>query len=287
MGEVSKIKNSFILLYGSGCTGKSASLATLFKLRAIRPKQRVIYLTTEKNALPGIGWGLARHNITLAPKQFYYAQVKAKQKKAFGAEIVALKKFAASTIDATYAPEGKTNANKDKYTFFIDVCSGLHKFSGIDYVTGEVEDLGNIGELEEQDILIVDGLTPIVHGIWNLIQGDRKMNNINDYQIVQKQVKDFTQELVNSLDCGLVLLAHEEFDEAKILRPAINCGQKLHGSFISVFTDTIYSYKTMANKFCWAGKKMGVETAARNFPPVDTLEQDFSLYNFFRMDGKS
>lgn len=280
---MSKIKNSFVVLYGEGGSGKSTSIATLFKLREQRPGMRVIFLSTESNAIPGIQFGLDHHKIKVEPKQFYVAKVEQKtKKKAFVAELAALRQFAKDTIDTTYNVDKKTNANKDKYTFYIDVVSKLTNVVGVDYVTGEEVDLGNIGELTEQDILVVDGLSLIVAGIWSLIQGDRMMNAQNDYQVVQKALKEFTINLTQALDCGLVLLAHAEQDKQGLWRPAINCGQALHGSFGGVFTDIIYAYRTQANAFKWAGKKLGYETIARSLPFQDSLDPDFSKYNLFK-----
>ncbi len=283
-----EIKQANILLYGLGCSGKSFSLATLFKLRDIRPEQRVVLLATEKNSLDGIRRGLAHYKIDLQPGQFYYMVVKPKSKKAFGAEIVALEKFAKDNVTATYTVKPESNSNKDKYTYFIDVVKGLHNLKVTDFVTKEEEVLGNIGELEEQDILIIDGLSPIVNGIWGLLQGDRKVNVIGDYQVVQKQLNDFTYELVNSIDCSLIMLAHadrllDDIEKTEKLRVSLDCGVAMSGKYIGKFSDVIYSYSnTLTNKFVWTGKKSGVETAARNFPAEDNLVPDFSLYNFFK-----
>ncbi len=279
---MSRVKQAIILLYGSGCVGKSFSLATLFKLRDIRPNQRVILLCTENNSLPGIEQGIRHYNIKLEPDQFIIVEVKPKQKRAFKAKAAAFRKFASGTKEQVYSSPKDTNANKDKYTYLIDVIDKLESLTGYDYVTNEEVKLGNIAELEEEDVLIVDGLTPIIHGIWNLVQGDKLVNDQNEYQIVQKQVKDITQELVSSITCSLVMLAHEEQDKKGITRPHLNCGQALHGNYIGAYTDTIYAYKTMANKFCWAGKKLNVETGNRNFPASDSLEPDFSKYFFFK-----
>lgn len=276
-----EINRSHILLYGGGCTGKSASLATILKLVPKRPKQRVIVLSTENNCIAGLQWGLRYQNIPLEENQLFFSEAKPKQKRAFKSKIAAFKKFAENTVTQNYSTAKDSTQNKDKYTYLIDVLAKLEELKAIDQFTDKEVAFGNIADLEEQDVLIVDGLTPIVHGIWNLVQGDKLVNDQNDYQIVQKQVKDITQELVSSLNCSLVLLAHEERDKKDMIRPAINCGQALHGSYIGAFTDTIYSYKSNANKFFWAGKKLNVETAARNFPAAENLEQDFSKYEFF------
>lgn len=271
------IKKPAVLLYGGGCVGKSFSLASIFKV----PKKRLIVLSTENNAIAGLEKGLAHYKIKLEPNQLIIAKVTPKSKKAFSAKLNAFKTFAANSVTANYSTDKNSSANKDKYTYLIDVIAKLTKLNGVDYVTGEEVELGNIAELEEHDVLAIDGLTPIVHGIWNIVQGDKLVNDMNDYQVVQKQVTDITSELVNSVDCTLIMLAHEEVDSKGVLHPSINCGQALHGRYIGHYTDTIYAYKTMGGKFVWSGKKAKVETGARSYPAEDNLEPDFSLYDFF------
>lgn len=280
------VKNPSILLYGGGCVGKSFCLATLFKLLPIRPNQRVVILTTENNSIAGLERGLQSHNIKLENNQLFIAEVRPKQKKAFRAKLNALKGFAGNTVSQNFSTEKGSNANKDKYTYLINVISKLTSLTVVDYVSKETSDLGNIAELEKEDILVIDGLSPITHGIWNLVQGDKLTNDQNDYQIVQKQLNDITSELVNSIDCGLIMLAHEEEDKKDKLHPALNCGQALHGKYIGHFTDTFYAYKNKKGVFVWAGQKLNIETGARNLPSEDNLVPDFSLYNFYHDNGK-
>lgn len=287
---VNKIKQAIILLYGLGAVGKSFSLATLFKLRDIRPNQRVVVLTTEKNAISGLERGLKHYKIDLKPNQLFISVVRPKNKKAFSTELNALKKFANDTVSQTQQTSKDSNANKDKYTYFIDVIQGLHNFKGVDYVTGEEVTLGNISDLKEEDILVIDGLSPIIHGIWCLLQGDRKVNQIGDYQCVQKQINDLTYELVNSIECSLIMLAHadrlmDDIEKTEKIRVALDAGVALSGKYIGKFADVIYANVTNGGKHVWTGKKLNVETAARNFPSADGLEPDFSLYNFFKDDG--
>ena len=287
---MNKIKQAVILLYGLGCSGKSFSLATLFKLQTLRPNQRVIVITTEKNSMDGLQRGLKHHKIDLKAGQLFYTAIRPKNKKAFKTELSALKKFASETITQTMQTSKDSNANKDKYTYFIDVVGGLETIKAIDYITGEEVMLGNIAELKEEDILVIDGLSPIIHGIWSLLQGDRKVNQMGDYQVVQKQINDFTYELVNSIECSLVMLAHadrlmDDIEKTEKIRVALDAGVALSGKYIGKFADVIYANVTNAGKHVWTGKKLNVETAARNFPNADGLEPDFSLYNFFKEDG--
>jgi len=284
------IKQAIILLHGLGSTGKSFSLATLFKLRDIRPNQRVILLATENNSFAGIQKGIKFYGLDIKPNQFYYAVIRPNTKKAFSAELNALKKFASDSVSKAMTTDKDSNANKDKYTYFIDVVSGLTNIKAKDYVTGEEVTLGNIADLSEEDVLVIDGLSPIVHGIWGLLQGDRLINQLSDYGVVQKQLNDFTYTLVNAIKCSLVLLAHsdrlmDDIEKVEKIRVSLDCGIAMSGKYIGKFSDVIYANVTNAGKFIWTGRKIGVETAARNFPAQDNLEPDFSLYCFFKDDG--
>lgn len=272
-----------ICLFGDGCTGKSASIATLFKLRDKVPGMRVIFLSTESNAFNGLKWGLKHYGVDLKENELILAEVKPKVKKAFSAKLSAFKKFAEGTGKEAYSVGKETSANKNKYTYLIAVLEKLDSFVGIDFVTDEEVNVGNIAELSSTDFLVIDGLSSITHGIWNLLQGDRLVNDQNDYQIVQKQVVDITSELITSTDCHIVLLAHEERAKDDKIRIALKAGQALHGSYKGLWANVIYSYKTNAGGYFWSGKKMNVaDIAARDFPEKDGLQPDFSLYDFFR-----
>ncbi len=290
MASSNSVKQAIVLLYGLGCSGKSFSLATLFKLRNLRPGQRVIFIATERNAMAGLERGLKHYNIKLEAGQFYYIIARRKSKKAFSAEVKALEKFAKETVSQTMQTPKDSTGNKEKYTYFIDICKNLEKVNATDYVTGEVEDLGNISDLKPEDILVLDGLSPIIHGIWCLLQGDRKINQMGDYQVVQKQINDFTYELVDSIECSLILLAHadrllDDIEKTEKIRVSLDAGVALSGKYIGKFGDVIYANVNNSGKFVWTGKRSGVETAPRNFPAKDGLDPDFSLYNFFRDDG--
>jgi hypothetical protein len=284
------MKQAKILLYGLACVGKSFSLATLFKLLKWYPDMRVIYLMTERNAMSGLERGLTHHKIELKENQLIYCVVRPKSKKAFKNEANALKKYVSqSAADAQKADA--SNMNKDKYTYFNDVINGLDSFKGIDYITKEEITIGNVGDLDYTDILVIDGLSPITHGIWNIVKGDRVGGQQNDYQVVQYWIKQFTTNLIE-IDCSVILLAHadkimDDIEKIEKMRVSLDAGVALAGKYAGNWGDVVYAYVNAAGKRLWAGKKMGVEAAARNYPEEDNLEQDFSLYNFFRNDGRN
>lgn len=288
--EALPIRQAKILLYGLAGAGKSFSIATLFKLQNLRPYQRVIYLCTERNALDGLKRGLAHYKIELKPNQLIFCVARPKKKKAFGNEVRALSTYVKQSA-ADAQKTDSSNMNKDKYTFFIDIIRGLENFKGVDYITGEAVEVGNIGELEDEDILVVDGLSPITHAIWQITKGDRVGGQMNDYQVVQYWIKQFTQDLIE-LDCSVIMLAHadriyDDIEKVEKIRISLEAGVALAGKYAGGWGDVIYAYNHPAKGRLWTGKKMGVEVVARNFPEQDLLVPDFSKYGFFREDGET
>lgn len=280
------IKRANVLLYGNASTGKSFCLATLFKLRDIRPDQRVVVVATERNAISGLLKGLDVYGIELQPKQLYFAEIRPASKKAFKTKLHALKEYSKATTAQLYAVDKNSNDNRDKYGYFVKVLEQLMSIDAVDYKTKEEVNLGNIADLGSEDILIVDGLSPFVQGLWDLCKGDRIVTTQADYGQVQGQLMSIIYELVNSVECSLIMLAHEEVGADGNTYPALNAGQAIYSKFVGNFSEVIYTYRTMAGKYVWTGKKAKITTAPRSFPAEDNLVPDFSLYNIFRDDGK-
>ncbi len=278
-------KQAKIVLYGLGATGKSASIATLFKMQEVRPNQRVIFLCTERNAMSGLEWGLEHYKIKLQKNQLITCTIRNKKKKAFVNETRALEAFSKQSSQQS-KQSTQDNANKDKYTDYINIMKGLTTYKGIDYVTKEEITLGNIGDLEYEDILVIDGLTPIMLSLWGIVKGDRIGNDRGDYLIVQQELLKLTKGLID-IDCSVILLAHadkkeDDIEKKVLIRLALDAGVALASKYAGWWESVIYIYKDPVGKHWFTGKKQGVEVAVRNFPEQDKLLPDFSLYNFFK-----
>jgi len=280
------MKQEKIILYGLGCSGKSSSIATLFKLRDSCPNLRVIFLCTERNALSGLEWGLKHYKIKLEENQLITCVIRNNKKKAFTNELRALTTYSKQSSSESQKNDKNGNMNKDKYTDFANIISGLTTFKGIDYVTKKEVTLGNVGDLEFEDILVIDGLTPIMLAIWESVKGDRVGGVMADYQVVQYWLKRFTKNLID-IDASVILLAHadriyDEISKEDKIRIGLDAGTALAGKYSGSWGDVIYAYQAPSGQRYWAGKKVGVETAVRNFEEKDKLEPNFSLYNFFK-----
>lgn len=272
------MKQNKVCLYGLPCSGKSFALASLFKI----PNMKVLLMATERNSLGGLELGLAHYGITLQPGQLSVAIIKKKGKFLVN-ELGALKAFVEKSHQE--AQVDKTSGNKSKYKYFSEIILSLMEFEAVDHVTKETTKYGNIGEMPENLVFVVDGLTPIMRGIWENTKGDRVISQLQDYSTVQYWLNKILEALS---DCppGVILLAHAErhtddFENKEKIRVAINAGTALNSSFLGNFQNGIYAYRHVDGKFYWAGSKIGVDTAPRDIPAKDNLTPDFSLYPIF------
>lgn len=275
-----------ILAHGAGSAGKSYSISTIFKLKPFNPNLRMVYLATERNALSGLENGLKANGIKLEAGELIVCIAKdSKAKTAFKTQASAVREFMSKTDSEAQQTDSKSTGGKEKYQLYLDMMNTLDNFIGYDYVTKETVRIGSIGDLDCNDILVIDGLTPITLALWNAIKGDRVVSTLRDYHAVQTQLRQLTFNLMNS-DCSVIMLAHtdritDDIDKVEKLRIALGAGNALAGSYAGFWADVIYAYQKASGERVWAGRKLGVETVARNFPEADGLEPDFSKYNFF------
>ena len=290
------MKKTNILLYGEGGTGKSASIATLFKLLDKFPNLKVRYLMTEANAMDGMIDGLERQQIKLKKGQLHY--------------MVARDSFTHKYTSKNAADDFKTNflnvsdsealkvkigsGDRAKHDEFYNILVGLATFKGIDYVTKEEENLGDFYKWDSDCILVVDSLTTCVEYLVAAVKGNRIATIQSDYNNVQTNLMSkIVIPLTEKCDCSVVVLGHpvigedqtvkqpkEEENKITKLYPK-TFGQALNNTIISRFSETIFAYVDRQDNFYWAGKKEGVATSPRRVPRQDKLEPDFSKYPIF------
>lgn len=281
-----ELTQKIILIYGKPGCGKSYSLSTLPKLFNSGTVKRLVYVVTEKNALDGFIRGIKANKINLNPNEFLYVMARNSAKTNLATEISALKTFVNQTRSETQQTVKTSTGNKSKYTYLLDLMTGFQKLTAIDYVTKDQIELGNIYDLNETDVLIIDGLTPIVYGIWSVIQGDRKINDRSDYQVVQKQLETTLDLIINATYAHIIILGHadeirNENAELVLRRPWMNAGNKLSDILEGKFTDVIYAHRQGLD-YRWSGKMAKTTTVCRNYPEEANLIPDFSKYDFFK-----
>ena len=134
-----------ILLYGEGGSGKSASIATIFKLLDKNPEIKIRFLATEANALDGLEEGLSRHKIELKKGQLHYMVCRPTYNPKYTSANV-VRDFKQNFLDLSEGDALKVKigaGDRSKHSEFVAILEGLAVFKGVDFVTGEVENLGD------------------------------------------------------------------------------------------------------------------------------------------------
>jgi hypothetical protein len=272
-----------VILFGSGGTGKSAAMATLF-LNAPEDR-RVIYLMTDRNSAAGLEWGLKHYKIELEEQQLIYVFPQRKD-KAFSNMRRAVKEFQKESKVNALQGKKESPQNKDKYLFFDSILDKLDNFVGTDFATGKEISVGSVADLDSSDILIIDGLSPITHEIWNVSIGDKVAIAQSDYGTPQRLLQGLFLD-IQTLECNVILLAHERehmnnntgvLDE---LRVDIGVGVAGYSKLMGCFSEVIHAYK-QGTLYKWEAEKNKVGCIARKMPKESNLEPNFSKYNLFK-----
>lgn len=272
-----------IIIYGNGGCGKTTSTVSILK---DAPKERrLIYLMTERNSLGGIKFGLEKHGIDLKPGQLIYVFPQEKKRKVFTDLERSIGNYTTQSKVTALQGNSMSTEGRENYTYLLKIIKLLGSFTGTDYATGESVTIGDVGELTPNDVLIIDGLSPLGAEIWNSMVGDKIAVSQNDYMPVQRTLYGVLSALAK-LDCHVIMLAHDRehyIDNGNTLEMIkVNtwCGVSNYETIMGLFTDVIYAYAN-GTMYKWAGKKPKVHTVVRTLPPKDGLEPDFSKYNFF------
>jgi hypothetical protein len=290
------MRKTNILLYGSGGAGKSTSIATVFKLLTKIPNLKVRYLCTESNALVGMEDGLKRHKIELKPGQLHYQVCRPNPLTSVTSSQI-VKEYEDNFLKLSDSDALKVKVatgDRAKRTAFITILKGMAVFKGIDYVTKEIEDLGDYLKWDSDTIFVIDSLTSCVDYLVAEVKATRVATIMSDYQHVQSNLMSkIIIPLTEQSQCSIIMLGHPTMgedqtvkqpkaEEDKIMKLYPKTfGQALNDSIVSKFSETIYSYIDRQDNFYWAGKMEGVATSPRRIPRESKLVQDFSKYNIF------
>lgn len=282
-----------VLLYGDGGSGKTVSLATL--VNCLKENGRLILLMTERNSASGISKGLEIHKIKPKPGQLVFVFPK-KKEKTFGNLAASVKEFQNSSLRQARSGNSDSTEGREKFSYFGDLMNTLNNFIGTDLVTNEEVKVGSVYDLTANDILVVDGYTPIVSEVWNSVVGTRLLANMGDYIPVQRIVLEIIRGL-HSLECGVVMLGHEKLtykdvQDAKGQTISVpdkiifnaGCGEANFSQIMGNFTDVIHS-STNGTRYVWDIRNPKVHTVLRNpnFPERDReVEPNFAKWGFFK-----
>ena len=285
-----------ILLYGTGGSGKSASIATIFKLLDKNPEIKVRFLATEANALDGLEEGLSRHKVELKKGQLHYMVCRPTYNPKYtSANIV--RDFKQNYLDLSEGDALKVKigaGDRSKHSEFIAILEGLAVFKGTDYITGEVDNLGDYLQWDTNTILVVDSLTACVDYLVSTVKGSRSATTMKDYGDVQSNLMSkVIIPLTEQCQCSVIMLGHPVIGEDQTVKQPKEeelkitklyprtFGQALNDVIISKFGEVIFAYVDRQDNFYWCGKKEGISTSVRKIPREDKLKPDFSLYPIF------
>lgn len=293
------MRKTNVLLYGEGGTGKSGSIATIFKLLDKEPNLKVRFLSTESNALEGLSEGLERHKIKLKEGNLAYMVCRPDVKTALSMKEQA-RNYKDNFLDVSERDALKvkiSTGDRSKSKTFLSILYGTADFKGTDYVTKETKSYGDILTWDETHILVVDSLSACCEYLMADIVAIRSATIMSDFKDGQHNLKNkLILPLTEQTSCSIIMLGHpilsidpnvkqpkEDENKIKKIYPR-TIGTQLNGYIESRFTETIYSYIDHLDNFYWAGKKQGVSTSPRKIPREDKLKQDFSLYGLFGID---
>jgi hypothetical protein len=285
-----------ILLYGEGGSGKSSSVATVFKLLDKNPNLKVRYLMTEANALAGMEDGIKRLGITLKKGQLHYMVCRPTYNPKYTSAAV-VKDFKENFLNLSEADALKVKigaGDRSKHNEFISILEGLAVFKGTDYVTKEVDNLGDYLQWDEDTILVVDSLTACVDYLVSTVKGSRSATTQKDYGDVQNNLMaKIIVPLTEQCKCSIIMLGHPVIGEDQTVKQPVEeslkitklypktFGQALNNTIVSKFSEVLFAYVDNNDRFYWAGKKAGVATSPRKVPRQDKLDPDFSKYPIF------
>ena len=284
-----------VLLFGANSVGKSFSIATLLEapadasdfVKQVYDNRRIIYIMTERNAVQGLKRGIEYYNVDVQEGQLIYVFPKRKE-KTFANLKRAVSSFQKETKVAALSGKKDSTVGKDQYTYFEEILASMIDFKGIDYATQKEVKLGNIGDLDISDILVIDGLSPIYTEIWKVTQGDKIAISMSDYMPAQFLMNDIFQNL-GSIEASVILMAHSKDltdKDGNLIETVVNTGvgQSTYTTLMGCFTEIIHCYR-FGTKYLWECEKAKVACNSRSMPKESGLIPYFSLYNLFGNKG--
>jgi hypothetical protein len=285
-----------VILFGKNSVGKSFAVASLLVPKTdasehemeVFNNRRVIYIMTERNAVAGLKRGIEYYGATVEPGQLIYVFPKRKE-KAFSNMRRAVSSYQNETKVKALQGKADTTQNKEKYSYFDAIFDKLESFSGIDYATGEEIKIGNVGDLDISDILVIDGLSPIYTEVWKVTQGDKIAISQNDFMPAQYLMNDIMQNL-GSIEANVILMAHERDlteKDGTLIETIVNTGVGLstYSTLMGCFTEIIHCYR-FGLLYRWECEKAKVACNSRSMPKESNLVPDFRLYNLFGNKGQ-
>lgn len=291
------------IFYGKPCTGKTVGTTTI--LPCLPEGGRLIYIMTESNSPGGVEFGLQHHSIVPKPGQLFYSLARSQHgKKSDISNLIRAteRHVKGETLGQKHDAQNQ-NLNQKDYGFLIGILKNWESLKVTDYVTGEQVNLGNISDLTENDVVVIDGLTAIAKEVWNICFGDVIIHTMYDYGPVQRYLANIFAA-IERFTCGVILLAHEkEYDKPDpnsktngmildFVGPDTLCGSANFSVLMSSWAYVIRTNKH-SGKYVWQVGQQNMFSANRekiqpfmdeknpkNSVKLEQLVPDFRKYNF-------
>jgi translation initiation factor IF-1 len=270
-----------VILYGKGGVGKTETTTTILKNPDF--KGRLIYLMTEANSLPSVKNGLARNKIEIEEGDILYVYPKPKT-AGFGDLVRSVTNYQEETKKAALSGRNDTTQGKENYKYFGEIFNNLVAFEGTCLATGKKIKLGSVDNFKPEDVLIIDGLSPISHEIWLSHIGDKVAISMTDYTPPQHTMNKVMQA-IQRVPCHVIMLAHEKqiIDDDVIKFDAVvntGVGNATYEQIMGCWTEVVHLYK-LGTSYKMEGAKNKVYTITRKIPAETNLNQDLSKYGLF------
>jgi hypothetical protein len=250
-----KLPGSKILLMGESGTGKTYSLRTLIQA-GITPC--VIFTEPGMETLadlPDEAW----HYKYMPPRVEGWDHILDMAKKVNVMNFESLAKM--------------QDPNKRKYTAFLDLINQCNNFED-----QHGNSLGDVASWGTDKALVIDSLSALSDMVMQLTTGGKVTRAMQDWMVAQNTLEMFINQLVSSLSCWFVLIAHIEREKDELTGGTSvmvsTLGRKLAPKLPKYFSDVIQSVRE-GDKFYWDTAGYSVAVKARNLPIGSKLQPTF------------
>ena len=163
--------------------------------------------------------------------------------------------------------------NKKKYTAFLDVINQCNNFKD-----QHGNSLGDVATWGPDKAFVIDSLSGLSDMVMQLATGGKVTRAMQDWMVAQNTLEMFVNQLVSSLSCWFILIAHTERETDELTGGTSvmvsTLGRKLAPKLPRYFSDVIQSVRE-GDKFYWDTAGYSVAVKARNLPIGSKLQPTF------------
>ena len=243
------------LIMGPGGTGKTTSLATL-----VEAGLEVFVIFTESGRESLLGYWTDRG--LPVPENLHWKDIRAAN--------LGFADLAAAAQDVlTLSPKmlfDKPDANKPKYTAFIQTLTTLSKF----VCDRDNKDYGAVDKWGTNRVIAIDSLTGISDFAMQNVTGGKVVRDQADWGKAQGLLTFLLRQLADGCRAHFMLLAHVERETDTVsggikLMPS-TLGKALPPKLSPMFSEVLLAER-IADRFVWTNNSPMADTKSRYLPP--------------------